>query len=435
MGRPPLIQFVVVDVWILNWIKKLDPHDLRTRCAAQATFVPYQYFPEKRNYMRSVPPHSVCQSPPTLRTSRWFQSPISATPQPVKPTRPQVFTAMDLAFQQSLVVLPRIHHLTRRSYRRPSYTLRRSHRLCWTALADQSNPSLSGGSGRSDDGSRDAEFNLDLSTQPEVEETNELFKIIKQVPPPDLVKKFTETSPPVVQNAIRETLVSMLGSLPPLAFATSVSTMSSNLVQLFHSSLVTGYMFRNATYRMELTRSLDWSGIRALPSSEKEPPKIEGGVAVFKQNDGSEVEVPVEEYISELRQTVTNLKGELERERKGGNELLSFIATMEKENIEALTKNAGDEVVDAMKKVVQAVTKSQGISMEKDGIIHAATPDLGQLLFYLMVSGFFLREAEVHLDLQRKLGGDPSSITNLLGGTEKGPDDSDGKSSQLPKKS
>lgn len=272
-------------------------------------------------------------------------------------------------------------------------------------------------SGRSDDGSRDAEFNVDISGE-ETEDGNELFQFVKHIPPPEMVKKFTEAAPTVVQNAIRETLVSMLGSLPPLAFSTNVSTMSSNLVQLFHSSLVTGYMFRNATYRLELTRSLDWSGLKALPSTDDKP-EIKGGVAIFKQGNGSTVEVPVDEYIDELRQTVQNLQGELHRERKGGNELLSFISTMEKDNLEALTKNAGEEVVDAMKKVCAAVTLSQGISTDQESLVQASAPELGQLLFYLMVSGFFLREAEVHLDLQRKLGGDTSSLKNLLGG---GPD-------------
>lgn len=322
--------------------------------------------------------------------------------------------SLTTAFAHPTPLVPRLHRITTRSLRRPNYQVTPPRRACWRALSET--PSSGGSFERSDDGSRDSEFNLDLSAPVEPEEQNELFKFVKQVPPPELVKKFTETAPPLVQNAIRETLVSMLGSLPPMAFSTAVSTMSSNLVQLFHSSLVTGYMFRNATYRLELTRSLDWSGLRALPSSEADHPEIKGGVAVFKQKDGSVVEVPVEEYINELRQTVGNLQGELERERKGGNELLSYIATMEKENIEALTKNAGDEVVDAMKKVVLAVTKSQGINTERDSLVHASAPDLGQLLFYLMVSGFFLREAEVHLDLQRKIGGDGSSLKNLLGG-------------------
>lgn len=265
---------------------------------------------------------------------------------------------------------------------------------------------------RSDDGSRDSEFDLDIS-KAENKDENELFQFVKSVPPPELVKRFTQSAPTVVQNAIRETLVSMLGSLPPLAFFTSVSTMSANLVQLFHSSLVTGYMFRNATYRLELTRTLDWSGLKALPSSEDQP-EIKGGVAVFKQGDGSSVEVPVDEYIGELRQTVSNLRGELQRERKGGNELLSFIATMDKANIESLTKNAGTDVVDAMKKVVDFVTTTQGIDKSKNTVVEASTQELAQLLFYLMVSGFFLREAEVRLDLKRQIGGSKTPLNNLL---------------------
>lgn len=270
--------------------------------------------------------------------------------------------------------------------------------------------------GRSDDGSRDSEFNLDLSTAAAAEdiEQNELFKFVKSIPPPELVKRFTQSAPPVVQKAIRETLISMLGSLPPMAFSASVSTMSPNLVQLFHSSLVTGYMFRNAAYRLELTRTLDWSDMKALPASAEQP-EIKGGVAIFKQPNGSTMEVPVDEYIGELRETVDSLRSELQRERKGGNELLNFISTMEKDNMDSLTKDAGVDVVDAMKKVVDFVTKSQGIDADVNAVIEASAPELGQLLFYLMVSGFFLREAEVRLDLQRQIGGD-SSLNNLLEG-------------------
>ena len=344
----------------------------------------------------------------------------------------QATTTMTPAFTASLPLRPFLHPQTSLLTRQPTHAVALpSRRARWHALADtpesddnraDAGKNLSGKpdrSERSDDGSRDSEFDIDISANEE--DVNELFQFVKQVPPPELVNKFTQSAPPVVQHAIRETLVNMLGSLPPLAFNTTVSTMSSNLVQLFHSSLVTGYMFRNATYRLELTRSIDWSGLRALPSSEDQP-EINGGVAVFKQGDGSTVEVPVEEYIHELRQTVQNLQGELQRERKGGNELLSFISTMDKENIDALTKNAGEEVVDAMKKVCDIVTKSQGIVPGQEALVEASAPELGQLLFYLMVSGFFLREAEVHLDLQRKLGGDASGLKNLLGGTELDPE-------------
>ncbi len=156
--------------------------------------------------------------------------------------------------------------------------------------------------GRSDDGSRDAEFEIGPKSA-SAEDDNELLRVVKSVSPPELVQRFTEAAPPVVQGAIRQTLMRMLGSLPPIAFSTSVETMSQNLVQLFHSCLISGYMFRNAAYRLELTRSLDRSDLPALPARESVP-EIQGGVAVFRNDDGTQVEVPVEKYVQELRNTV-----------------------------------------------------------------------------------------------------------------------------------
>eukprot|EP00171_Calliarthron_tuberculosum_P008842 IDg8842t1 len=163
--------------------------------------------------------------------------------------------------------------------------------------------------GRSDDGSRDSEFAIGATDTVTAAE-NELLRFVKSVSPPELVARFTDAAPPVVQGAIRQTLMRMLGSLPPLAFSTSVETMSSNLVQLFHSCLISGYMFRNAAYRLELTRSLERTDLPALPARENNP-EIQGGVAVFKDDNGAQVEVPVEEYVAELRQTVGALRNEL----------------------------------------------------------------------------------------------------------------------------
>lgn len=53
----------------------------------------------------------------------------------------------------------------------------------------------------------------------------------------------------------------MLGTLPPQFFKVTISAVGENLAQLMFSVLMTGYMFRNAQYRMELRQSL-----AALPS-------------------------------------------------------------------------------------------------------------------------------------------------------------------------
>eukprot|EP00172_Hildenbrandia_rubra_P004370 Plantae.Rhodophyta-Hildenbrandia_rubra.ctg871.p1 GENE.Plantae.Rhodophyta-Hildenbrandia_rubra.ctg871~~Plantae.Rhodophyta-Hildenbrandia_rubra.ctg871.p1 ORF type:complete len:343 (-),score=63.56 Plantae.Rhodophyta-Hildenbrandia_rubra.ctg871:2945-3973(-) len=265
---------------------------------------------------------------------------------------------------------------------------------------------------RSDDGSRDVEFDVG-----EEGEGNELFEFVRKVAPPDLVARFSKNAPKVVQNAIRHTLMNMLGSLPPVAFSASVETVAANLVQLLHSSLVTGYMMRNAQYRMSLTRTLAATELKSLPGTMVREPEIQGGVAIFRNGDGTKTEMPIDEYVNELKNTVSKLQKDLERERKGGNELLSYVATMDQKNIEALTKNAGEEVVSAMKSVIRAVTKSQKIPLKPDAVVQASSFELSQLLFYLMVTGYFLREAEVRIELQRNLGGSgPMALDKLLEG-------------------
>lgn len=58
---------------------------------------------------------------------------------------------------------------------------------------------------------------------------------------------------------MRETIARMLGTLPPQFFQVTVSTRSSeDLAQLFYSVMMTGYLFRNAQYRLELRRKMDY---------------------------------------------------------------------------------------------------------------------------------------------------------------------------------
>jgi Protein of unknown function (DUF760) len=284
---------------------------------------------------------------------------------------------------------------------------------------------LGGSPARSDDGSRDAEF--ELEDEPlgggGAAEKNELFEFVKTVSPPEMVARFNEAAPSVVQTAIRQTIVSMLGSLPSAAFMPRVTTVSANLVQLFHSALISGYMMRNASYRLELTRNLGGGGGSRLPqlAGAEATPEIIGGEAVFKADDGTEVRIPVSEYVSELRNQVNELRGELARERKGGNELLSYISTLEKESLETLTNNAGPDVVDAMKRVVAEVTMAQEIPPQPDAIVDASSSELGQVLLYLMCCGFTLRETEVRVELQRNLEGKTTRGNNLIEGGKPDP--------------
>lgn len=280
--------------------------------------------------------------------------------------------------------------------------------------------------GRSDSGSRDSEFVVDDTPAPSVssalarlsrmaggsgaaageppQETNELINFVQSVPPSELMRRFKETAPAEVQAAMRQTLTSMLGSLPAHAFQTSVRTATANLVQLMSSLLLSGYLMRNAEYRYSLLQSLT-SPSRQLPGTEAAPkPRIEGGVAVFVHSDGSTSEMPVAEYVKELRSEVELLRGELTRTAAGSNPLIAFMANMEPANLSALTADAGEEVVEAMRKIVEAVVKREGLPTNGEAVVETRVVELGSLLFWLLVTGYFLREGEVRLQLKRSLG-------------------------------
>jgi hypothetical protein len=66
---------------------------------------------------------------------------------------------------------------------------------------------------------------------------------------------------------MRQTVTNMIGTLPPQFFAVTVTTVAENLAQLMYSVLMTGYMFRNAQYRLELQQSLEQI---ALPEPKEE---------------------------------------------------------------------------------------------------------------------------------------------------------------------
>lgn len=60
---------------------------------------------------------------------------------------------------------------------------------------------------------------------------------------------------------MRQTVLNVVGSLPPQYFDVRINTVAESLAQLMLSIMTTGYMLRSAQFRMELQQSL-----RSLPS-------------------------------------------------------------------------------------------------------------------------------------------------------------------------
>jgi len=81
-----------------------------------------------------------------------------------------------------------------------------------------------------------------------------LLKYVKDVQPA-VMENFIEQGPSPVVAAMRTTITNMLGTLPPQFFTVTISTVGENLSQLMYSVMMTGYMFRNAQYRLELRGS------------------------------------------------------------------------------------------------------------------------------------------------------------------------------------
>nr|XP_016449933.1 PREDICTED: uncharacterized protein LOC107774797 [Nicotiana tabacum] len=84
---------------------------------------------------------------------------------------------------------------------------------------------------------------------------------------PEFMELFVKRAPQQVVDAMRQTVTNMIGTLPPQFFAITVTTVAENLAQLMYSVLMTGYMFRNAQFRLELQQSLEQA---ALPEAQEE---------------------------------------------------------------------------------------------------------------------------------------------------------------------
>jgi len=232
---------------------------------------------------------------------------------------------------------------------------------------------------------------------------NPLFELLNKFKPEDLVSRFEETSSSEISSAFQTTLKRLLGSMPSSKYGLQVKTIVGNLVSLMQTCTMTGYLMRNAQYRLNLTR--DYAPkLKELPHSQLD---LKGGTAVVTFPSGKVKEVSAEEYVAQLRTEAQALREELERLKKGGpnagNELYEIFTSLEPENLRSLTDEAGPEVTNAISLLIQKVLGVKNGSPNPLIPIETSREDLGKLLFYSMVSGYFLREAELRMYVQDRL--------------------------------
>ncbi|EPS69250.1 hypothetical protein M569_05517, partial [Genlisea aurea] len=229
---------------------------------------------------------------------------------------------------------------------------------------------------------------------------------------PEFMELFVKKAPQQVVDAMRQTVTNMIGTLPPQFFAVTVTTVAENLAQLMYSVMMTGYMFRNAQYRLELQQSLEEQIALPEPKEVTDLPdyapgtqkKVSGEVIRWNNVSGPE-KIDALKYIELLEAEIEELNRQVARKSANGqNEILEYLKTLEPQNIKELTSSAGEDVILAMNTFIKRLLVVSDPNQMKTSVTETSAGELAKLLYWLMVVGYSIRNIEVRFDMERVLG-------------------------------
>lgn len=263
---------------------------------------------------------------------------------------------------------------------------------------------------------------------------NPYMQVVSKLSPSEIISKFTASANPRVQEAVRSTILGLIGSLPKMAFETTTITTGQRLASLMFQLQMTGYMFKNAEYRLSLSQSLGMNPVDANHLLTGDPTvqlqdiqekimsgKIKGKLkvrlgkkpktdeAIPSNDDSNEIEVDAAAYMSELRSEVSKLKEELKehedaKEEELRQDLLRYIRTLPPQELKELTNTMSQDVLVCMKGLVQAVLSGIGDGkIAPDTVTEQSGEAMAQLCMWQLAVGYNLRELEVREDLKNKL--------------------------------
>ena len=250
---------------------------------------------------------------------------------------------------------------------------------------------------------------------------NRYVNLMQNITAPELIKGFAETAPAEVQQAVRQTVVSLLGNLPAHLYDVNVMSTGQNVASLMYSMQMTGYMFRNAEYRRSLLETLEGSaggaaspiltsGDGSDPSADLPP--VSGKIKV-KLSENQETEVEASAYMAELRSEVAQLRGELANVKEDAllsnasaesNGLLSYMQSLGRDNVESLTSSISQDVLEAMRVLIENILSDAGVGGES--FMETSGLKLRELLVWQLITGYKLRELEAKEELNRLLDPD-----------------------------
>ncbi|MGK3743181.1 MAG: hypothetical protein ACI8RD_001926 [Bacillariaceae sp.] len=237
--------------------------------------------------------------------------------------------------------------------------------------------------------------------------------------------------------------------------------LSSTQIQMFQLQM-TGYMFKNAEYRLSMSQSLGMyqdissnlllsGGQEELLDKDDDPlvsGKIKGKLKIrygkkkdesnkdkttqtkptneAEENDkvdsstsssetaededgGMEIEVDAAAYMSELRAEVSKLRDDLEETKETKDEalrkdLLLYIRTLPGQELKSLTNTMSQDVLVCMKGLVQAVLAGIGDGkIGPDTVTEQSGEAMAQLCMWQLAVGYNLRELEVREEMKKNL--------------------------------
>lgn len=240
-------------------------------------------------------------------------------------------------------------------------------------------------------------------------DTVKYFNLIDKLAPNDMIQKFVSSSPKHVQEAAKSTIMSLFGSMPGYALDAALVTTNAKLASLLFQMQITGYMFKNAEYRMSLTKSL--KGLPKLPTNlmikqdnvsfvpARGDFKTIGDVVVLTAS-GETVKVDVNELMTALGNEVQALRSELmliknQRENELRSNLLTYIEALPEKDLMNLTSDMTSDVLDAIKMLVDALMERLGVdNTGPEVIVQQSYGSLAQLCMWQLVIGYKLREYE-----------------------------------------
>ncbi|OAY22530.1 uncharacterized protein LOC110605847 [Manihot esculenta] len=240
-----------------------------------------------------------------------------------------------------------------------------------------------------------------------------LLEYVKNVQP-EFMELFVKRAPQQVVEAMRQTVTNMVGTLPNQFFAVTVTTVAENLAQLMYSVMMTGYMFKNAQYRMELQQSLEQVALPDLQDKKDLPDYAPGtqknvsGEVIRWNNVSGPEKIDAKKYIEILEAEIEELNRQVGRKSSNGqNELLEYLRSLEPQNLKELTSSAGEDAVLAMNTFIKRLLAVADPEQMKTSVTETSATELAKLLYWLMVVGYSIRNIEVRFDMERVLGKPP----------------------------